>query len=173
MTGLADRIRGYAIVWNTLSAPIEEEGQKTRERIVYRAADFLLSCSINYGHSEDTAFGSIADRSLRMWADSWGVAFEADLPLTPRGLGIRNALQERGREWGVSPLLKFFGRTIESGADGPVATVTRARIEHISITTSPCYPATSAWLASMPENLMTENVARAAFHWGVTAGRAA
>lgn len=167
-----DRLRGYAIVWNALSVPIAEDGREIVETVEYGAASWLRSCVSNYGHAEHLNFASIEEGTLSLWNDAKGVAFQADIPATVRGAGIRNAMRDRSQVWGISPHLTFFGRSVAREGDTLIARVTRCRIEHISLTNSPAYPATCAWLESQPEQSMPSILAATAFGWGIAARRA-
>jgi phage head maturation protease len=167
-----DTARGYAVVWGARSVPIADNGVTFVEMIAQGAATWYGDVSANYGHAAQTGFASTTDKSLRIWADDCGVAFECDIAATLKGVGVRAMLADTGRAWGCSPLLRIYGRESTGVENGfPIERLTRCRIEHISVTDTPCYAATSIWLkSSPPDRLRPEiRVARRRWHLSVLA----
>ena len=166
--GPLDHVRGYCVVFGARSVPIDcpEAGDQFVEIIDRGYISWLASCSANYGHAQHTDFGDIRGGGLDLWTDRHGVAFSAAIPRTVEGGGFRNMIASG--QWGVSPMLSFYGRTASVEEDGTrVVRVTGARIEHISITGSPAYPATACWLASMPAASLPEHARAAARRWNL------
>jgi hypothetical protein len=80
---------------------------------------------------------------------AWCVGFEADLQASLAGAGYR-AMISNGGEWGASPLFQIYGSDVEGEGAERVERVTRCALKHISVTPTPAFPQTSAWLASIP-----------------------
>jgi phage head maturation protease len=164
-----DAIRGYAIVFGARSQPIDDEAANGRpyiETIEHAAAVYWLRshCHLNLAHQPRNAIGNTANETMRVWRDKTGVAFEVDLPRTNEGVGWRQMMASR-HDWGASGSFKWFGRTVDGDGEERIERVTRCRLEHISITETPAYPATAAWLASMPGERMSPHIRASALRW--------
>jgi phage head maturation protease len=139
MTQIPAQVRGYVAMWNAV-AGVGSNGFRTVFRpgsISINHYDITADCS----HLAHTAFASTFDKSLRLFGDALGLAFEADIPLSVQGAAVRNMLNS-GEPWGCSG--SYFVE--EEVLDGDIQTITRGRLLHVAVTATPACRSTSCWL---------------------------
>jgi uncharacterized protein len=88
-------IRGYANVFNEHSSPLDGD-EPLIETIRPGAFQLLRVVEANVDHSAVARIGTTWDRSLRLWQDHHGLAFELDIPSTLSGAGLRNMVAGGG-----------------------------------------------------------------------------
>jgi len=163
-----DSINGYCIVFGARGFPQTHDNVP---HIIEAGAPRWLRSAVtaNYAHHENLVFARGSERTLRLWSDAVGVAFEASIPATPEGAGLRSMLASG--TWGASPLVVFHGRVFRNNGGERVAHVTSCNIEHVSIAADPAFPDTAVWLASStPEQLLPHvRQMRGRWHAGIQA----
>jgi HK97 family phage prohead protease len=81
-------VRGYASVFNEFSVPLDGD-EPLRERI--RPGAFMLlhhPVTANVAHCS-APVATTWNKSLKVWQDGYGLAFELDVEATPEGRGTR------------------------------------------------------------------------------------
>ena len=134
------RIDGYATIFDT---PIVIDSQT--EIISPGAFSMMLSRGAPYAratinHRPATTWASVRDGSLKLWADSTGLAFSAALPGTAEGRSVACAVADG--QIGASVLFRPFGSN--STPTGYV--VEAATLTDVCLTTTPAY-LTATWLS--------------------------
>jgi HK97 family phage prohead protease len=135
---------GYAAVYDVLS----EDLGGHREKIAPGAFADLVGTDVRalLNHDPNEVLGRTKSGTLRLFDEQRGLRFELDLPDSPLGQNVREAVR-RGDVDGAS--FRF-----EVGADqwaGDVRTVTKAKALHdITIATFPAYPSASIELRTRP-----------------------
>jgi HK97 family phage major capsid protein len=137
-------VHGYAAVYDVLS----EDLGGYREKIQAGAFADVLGGDVRalLNHDANQVLGRTKAGTLRLFDEQRGLRFELDLPDSPLGQNVREAVRRRDVD-GAS--FRF-----EVGSDswaGDVRTVTRAKaLTDITIATFPAYPATSIELRTKP-----------------------
>jgi phage head maturation protease len=161
------QIRGYATRFDRLSAPIGHDDEPSFRAIIRQHAFGGLCNQITATilHS-DRRIGGTWDRSLRVWTDATGVAFELDIPCTSDGVALRNMVASANGGGGINSMSIGFNirdSVVSYAEDGlPIHDVSRAEIGHISIVAAGAFPGACCWVAGMP---MSPEIARASAHW--------
>lgn len=142
------RLVGHAAVYN---APSRDLGGFT-ERIAPGAFDEVLAGAPDVvmvlNHDDDQVIARTTAGTLRLRSDERGLAFDADLPDSPLGANVREAVR-RGDITGAS----FRFRVAPEGErwDGEVRTLARiAELLDVSLATRPAYAAARVELRSDP-----------------------
>ena len=168
---ILDRVHGFANVFRETSLAILGEPE-IRARILPGA--FKLDASpitLNVMHAASVHIASTADASLRLWECDYGVAFEATIPATPLGAGLRSAIAS-GATCAMSIGFQIMASERLSSISGlPIYIVSKAALDHISICDSGAFPSARCWLDSMPVEQMQPDLAAVARRWRI--GRAA
>jgi HK97 family phage major capsid protein len=137
-------VHGYAAVYDVLS----EDLGGYREKIASGAFADVLNGDVRalLNHDPNEVLGRTKSGTLRLFDEQKGLRFELDLPDSPLGQNVREAIRRRDVD-GAS--FRF-----EVGTDqwsGDVRTVTRAKaLTDITIATFPAYPAASIELRTKP-----------------------
>lgn len=142
------RLVGYAAVFE---APSNDLGG-FRETIARGAFDEVLATGpdavLTLNHGDDAILARTTSGTLRLRADERGLAFEADLPDSPLGQNVREAVR-RGDITGAS-----FRFTVAPGGErwsGDLRTLTRiGELLDVSLATRPAYSAARVELRSDP-----------------------
>jgi HK97 family phage prohead protease len=149
------------------------DGGSSWERVDRGA--FALSAArpvfLALSHDHGKRYAWTGDRSLRLWQDGHGLAFEAKVAWGDGAPTIVNGIR-RGEFAGVS--VGFAKREIEvvSAGDREVEVVRKAEIDEISLTWAPACPCTAVWLTDDPQDGLSAHVAAARAHWAVGKMRA-
>jgi phage head maturation protease len=137
-------------------------------RLLLDACDHRgLPVYCTFGHEPHMEFADQRDDSLRIWTDSYGVAFEADLTTwgcVSLAQGIRaNNFRECSAHWDSGRWSTFAD---EPGL-GQVETVKKAKLVEISIVPVAACPGTAAWLDDEDPADLPEHVAQLRARWQV------
>lgn len=163
------RLRGYANVFNEVSAPI---GVSTEFRAKILPGAFKLltwPIAMTVMHSSSVQIASTFDQSLKLWQDAVGLAFEAAIPETPLGSGLMSMVASGACGMSIGLEIKDSARV--SGDDMPLHIVSRAEIDHITVCDIGAFKSARCWLNSMPVEQMQPDLAAVARRWRI--GRAA
>lgn len=151
LEGDGNTLRGYAVLYNTDSRTIYEGGRVFTEQIQRGAFDRSLSAAdhdikLYFNHDRHVPLARTRNGSLRLFEDSTGIRFEADLPNTTLG----NDMKELLRVGTLSGEMSFgFSPTKESWSpDKKRHTVLEGRLSEVSIVTDAAYAGTSSELRS-------------------------
>jgi HK97 family phage prohead protease len=158
------RIRGYAAVFDTVY-PID--GGSAWERVAPGA--FRLgarSVFLAFGHDHGRRYAWTADKSLALWQDAHGLAFEALAPSNATGRGLVAGVR-RGefRHASVCFTAREVELVVERGRE--IEVVHRAEISEISLTDAAANPATCVWLDCEDPEELPPHVALASARWSV------
>jgi phage head maturation protease len=156
------RVQGYATVWGQVHHcpnPI---------RLLPNAADFVgLPVFCTFGHAPHMEFADQRDGSLKIWADDYGLAFEA--ALTTWGC-ISLARGIRAGHFREASCCWDHGRwsTFADEAEGNVEEIRKARLVEISVVPAAACPGTGVWLDDEPDDELPEHLRtlRAMWHAG-------
>jgi HK97 family phage prohead protease len=141
---IIDRVCGYGGIYDRWSTPLNNGTQPFREIIrpgAFRMAGAAVQAMVL--HEPRTVFASTTDGTMKVWADSVGLAFQADIPADLRGAGIRDWVA-RGD---LACSIGIDVRLCDWGHDGelPTCAVRVARVHEITLTDDPAYK-TACWL---------------------------
>jgi hypothetical protein len=106
------------------------------------------------------------NRSLRLWLDNHGLAFELDIEASLSGIAVRNMVASGANS--VSIGLKVQEQSITIDAEGHrLHEVTRASIDHIALTgaDAAAYAGACCWIADTPAERMPPRIRAASRHW--------
>jgi hypothetical protein len=140
-------IEGYALIWNECSV-----GMPFVERVQRDSVTMSPRCFFDSHHFENSAFAFARDGSAKVWPDSYGLAFQAELPFTAHGVDVWNGLLQ-GLRLGVSV---SFGDDLRHTLSNGVRDVVAGTVTGISIMRPghACYRGPGVWLAgAKPESL--------------------
>jgi phage head maturation protease len=155
------KIRGYANVFNVLSAPIGDPPV----RAIVRPGAFMLLGTINAACMRGSKqIATTWDKSLRLWQDSYGLAFEWDIQRTPDGAGLRNMVEKGIHSMSIGLLIKA-STAFRDGDGVPCDDVSRADIDHISVVDTGAFPGACCQIAGTPPERMMPEQAAANRHW--------
>lgn len=138
---------GYAAVYG----PLSEDLGGWRERIAPGAFADVLAAESDVrallNHDPNQILGRTKSGTLRLHDEERGLRFELDLPSSPLGETVREAVRRRDLD-GAS----FRFKCGEDAWDGELRTVTKiAALHDITIATVPAYPETSLELRTRPD----------------------
>jgi phage head maturation protease len=159
------QVRGYANVFNVLSAPIGDDDEPSFRAIVrpgaYGGLVNVIPCTVLHGGVQ---IATTWDRSLRLWTNSHGVAFEADITCTPDGRGTLAMVASGFCAMSIGLTIKKS--TIFHDETGqPCHDVSRAEIDHISVVEAAAFPGACCWLSDMPADRMSPRIRNASLRW--------
>jgi phage head maturation protease len=165
-TGPPLRVQGYCTVWNQVHFCPHPHPHPLR--LLPGAADYVgLPVYATFGHAPHMEFADQRDGSLAIWADDYGVAFEAALTTwgcVSLARGVRAGhFREVSCCWNHGRWSVFADE-----AEGNVETVRKAKLIEVSIVPVAACPGTGCWLDDeldddLPEHLRT---LRAMWHAG-------
>lgn len=164
-------VRGYAAVFDSLSDPLDEYGGK-RELIrpdafthVLRNLRASTTCAMHHMDAGGT-IGSVFHRTLRLWADDLGLAFECG-PLAANSKSVwavRSIVREgsRGCSWRGIPAEVAIEKI-----DGESVRVIRRfeHLSHVSPGTCGLYPAAGVWCSHENPYDLPHHLKALALHW--------
>jgi HK97 family phage prohead protease len=161
------QVRGYASVFNIWSSRIVDvDGSRFREKIRPGAFRLLGVIEANVIHSAAARVATTWDRSLRLWQDSHGLAFELDVAATQGGVGLLNMVSGGVNSMSIGLItLAVTDFCDESGFLR--REITRADIDHITFTDAAAYPGTACWLAGTPTAHLRPEIAAASRRWNL------
>ena len=88
---------------------------------------------------------------LDVWSDSTGVWLQVPVPSTPTGCGLYRKIA--AGEWRAMSSLLDVDTAREDVVDGRrLVTITRARLQRVSVVEEGAYPSARCWLASEDEH---------------------
>jgi HK97 family phage prohead protease len=139
------RVAGYAAVFDqTISVDGLQESiapDAFAEMLRYRRP-----CALRYDtHDASPSLARTGDGSLRLWADSYGLAFEARL--NPRLEAVAVSLFDllRHDDMGCSVGLPFFKSQCSIVAGKVARRIIMVRTDHFCATREPAYRGTALW----------------------------
>jgi Escherichia/Staphylococcus phage prohead protease len=148
--GVAKMIRGYAIVFNSLSEPImglfrEKIAPQAMERTINEGIDLRALVD----HDSAKILGRRSAGTLRYESDTHGLRTEIDPPDTTTALDIIQSIQRRdvtGMSFAFRTLKDEWDETTEPY---PTRTVLDMLVREVSIVTFPAYPSTEVAMRSL------------------------
>jgi HK97 family phage prohead protease len=168
ITDIIDRVRGYANPFNELSTPIGSSSDALYRAITLPGAFKNCLHKTIYAdvmHSGNVRVATTWNRSLRIWQDTHGLAFELDVPTTPLGLGLRAMITSGADGCSVGYSILASTTTTEHLDGFPRHVVSHAEIDHLTIIDAGAWAGARCWLASAPPEGMTPDIAAAARRW--------
>ena len=157
-------IRGYAALFNVFSQP----GNRPEPLIVRPGAFDLFGRSIylHYNH-RGADYAGTRERTLRLWQDDIGLAFEADVPGTNAGLSLACAIAA-GQMDQVSAGYGSDRESTMERVDGEwTEIITATNIVEISITDEGGCPGTACWMSSADVDDLPDHVRKLTAKWSV------
>jgi HK97 family phage prohead protease len=146
-------IRGYANVFNEFSTKLDGD-EPLREKIRPGAFQLLRPVvTATVAHCSAPA-ATTWNRSLRLWQDSYGLAFEMDVEATLVGMGLRDlvARDMNAMSFGLINLDSHYFRD----EDGVLCReITRCDLDHVSVVAAGAFPSACCWLSDMPADHMS------------------
>jgi HK97 family phage prohead protease len=156
-------IRGYANVFNEFSTKLDGD-EPLREKIRPGAFQLLRPVvTATVAHCSAPA-ATTWNRSLRLWQDSYGLAFEMDVEATLVGKGLRDlvARDMNAMSFGLINLDSHYFRD----EDGVLCReITRCDLDHVSVVAAGAFPSACCWLSDMPADHMSPKIAAASRRW--------
>jgi hypothetical protein len=152
-----DVLVGYALVWNAMSAPLpSSDGARGEWREVVPRGSVTISprLIVDCHHFFYSGFAFISDNSTRVYENSYGLSFEADLPETATGYDIRKGLAANNGQLGVSVVYDALAHDWTRNADNElIGKVSAATVVAISIMTPGhhLFPEARCWLGRRGE----------------------
>lgn len=140
-------IHGFAATYG----PLSEDLGGFRERIAPGAFRDVLAADADVrallNHDPSALLGRTRSGTLRLRDEERGLRFELDLPDSPLGANVREAVKRRDLD-GAS----FRFKCAEDAWDGETRTIRRvAELHDVSLATTPAYPSASVELRTRPE----------------------
>ncbi len=168
-------ICGYAAIYDSMSIPLAEYGGK-RELIrpgafahVLRNLRASTTCTMHHMDAGGT-IGSIFHRTLRLWADPYGLAFECG-PLAANSKNVwavRSIVrgEVRGCSWRAVP-----AEVATEKIEGESVQVIRRfqHLSHVSPGTDGMYPAAGTWCSHENPYDLPHHVKVLSLHWQANA----
>lgn len=164
-------VQGYAAIFNSLSVPLDDhDGQ--RELIRPGAFDYILrnlrastTCTLHHLGAGGT-IGSIFDRTLQLWSDDFGLAFECG----PLAVNRKNVWAVRSIMTGAARGCSWRGIPAEVAIekiDGESVRVISKfqHLSHISPLVGGFYPATATWCSHEHLDGLPDRLKRLSLHW--------
>jgi HK97 family phage prohead protease len=143
-------VRGYAALYNTLS----EDLGGYREQLATGAFAPVVNDDVRalLNHSPNEVLGRTKSGTLRLFDEERGLRFELDLPSSPVGENVREAVR-RGDLDGAS----FRFEVGEEDWAGEVRTIKTVKaLRDVTLATYPAYPEASIELRTRPEPTNTK-----------------
>lgn len=143
------QIRGYAVVFNTLSADLGGFRELITPEAVDRTLRDRLDVRALVDHDASKVLGRTAAGTLRLAKDERGLRVEIDPPDTTAGRDVV-ALMQRGDVTGMSfafSVVRPNGERFERRDGQPVRIISDMAIQDVSIVTFPAYSAADAQIA--------------------------
>ncbi|HXH89704.1 MAG TPA: HK97 family phage prohead protease [Gaiellaceae bacterium] len=139
-------IHGFAATYG----PLSEDLGGFKEKIAPGAFAEVLSQQADVrallNHDPSALLGRTKSGTLRLHDEERGLRFELDLPDSPLGANVREAVRRKDLD-GAS----FRFRCAEDQWEGEVRTITRvAELHDVSLATTPAYPSASIELRTRP-----------------------
>ncbi len=164
-------VRGYCAPFDSLSIPLDDNDGK-RELVRPKAFDYVLrnlrastTCTLHHMDAGGT-IGSIFDRTLRLWADDFGLAFECG-PLVANSKNVwavRSIVSggARGCSWRAVP-----AEVATEMIEGESVQVIRRfeHLSHVSPGTCGMYPAAGTWCSHENPYDLPHHLKVLALHW--------
>jgi HK97 family phage prohead protease len=165
-TGPPVRVEGYASIFNV----VYQYGA-----VWHRISPGAFDCSryepfVAFMHDRSHRLAWTRNKTLRLWQDSHGLAFQFDLPTDHAGLSLALGIRAgnfRGVSFGSPPDgIRDFTTSVEAGRT--IRIFEKMRIDEVSIVADPANFETCCWLdCEEPEDLPPHiRDARAKWHAG-------
>jgi Caudovirus prohead serine protease len=138
---------GYCIIWGEESGNLSVPGETPcYDRIAPRSISIAATARANFHHFRQTAFASIANKTLELDQDNIGIWFQAEIPNDAPGYDLRNGLAG-GRWLAISPELEGITKHLDPCSGAHV--ITRASLTGFAVVQrgSALFAGTRAWLA--------------------------
>jgi uncharacterized protein len=157
------KIQGYASVYG-----VAYEIGDNLERIAPGAFNLghYETCAL-FAHEHNWRIGWTRDRSLQLWQDSYGLAFQLDVPSTHSGLGLMDGIR-RGHFRGCSfhnadDRAVAFDVVNEGGRE--IHVIRRINVDEISICPAGRNPEASCWLNVEHPEYLAPHARHARVQW--------
>lgn len=139
-------IAGYAVVYNSLSVPMQDKrGREFRERIAPGAFNDHINSGTDvralWNHNSDYPLGRTTNGTLRLAEDEHGLRVEIDPPATSWGNDAVEAIRS-GVVGGMSFTFTVQDDRWTKDEGGDVRTLVKSKLHEVSPVTFPAYPAT-------------------------------
>lgn len=143
------RVRGYASVFDRTYGRTGDMVRIAPGAFADLTDSGIYAC---YGHDPEHRFASVGAGTLRIWQDSYGLAFDFEVPSSWGGIWLASRIRA-GEFREASMMLETLEsrRVVENSRD--VEVVTRGSIREISITAAGANPWTCVWLDDEGEDL--------------------
>jgi phage head maturation protease len=163
-------VRGYTAIFDQPSVPLDRNGGR-RELVRRGAFDKILEASprkltcVAY-HLDGPGFASIGEGNLKIWADNFGLAFQAGpLRATPINRSIVSAIvsgRVRTCSWLAAP-----ASTGDEEINGESIRVIRSfeSVDHIGPVDEAAYPATACWCSHENPAFLPWQAQQVIAHW--------
>lgn len=153
------KLTGYAIVWNTLSAPLLKDGLAFRERILPGAfaKDIAGGRDVRalVDHDRGKVLGRMGAGTLSLSSDEHGLRFE----IVPPATSYANDIVESVRRGDVTGMSFGFGdarATYQFEGGERIRSITQASLGEISIVSFPAYDSGLVTLRELPSDTLAE-----------------
>lgn len=123
--------------------------------------------TLMWGDHAGAVLSRTADRSLRVFNSRDGLFFSASFDWShPSAIWMARTL--RSENWGVSVQFAYGWEAVEWEENGERhRDIRKAEIEHVSIVHNPAYASTAVWLADLPIEDTSPDLARIMSRWEV------
>jgi len=155
-------IRGYGAVFNRIVRTVEVPAFVVTKNTFSLAGRSVGFC---FDHEESRRYAATNNRSMSVWNDAWGLAFECEV----KDEGLIN-LVRRGDCIEASCYYHPISHRDGTFNGEPVKFFDRATVSEISVVSRGGCPDTAIWLADTPDKDMTEHQRFSSRMWGM--GRA-
>ena len=137
-------VHGYAALYNTLSEDLGGYREKLAPGAFKAVVDSDVRALLN--HSANEVLGRTKSGTLRLFDEERGLRFELDLPDSPLGQNVREAVRRRDLD-GASFRFEVGD---EEWQDDVRTIVTVKALRDVTLATYPAYPAASVELRTRP-----------------------
>ncbi|OJT97730.1 MAG: hypothetical protein BGN83_19780 [Rhizobium sp. 63-7] len=150
-------IRGYGAIFNRIVRTAEVSAFVVTKNTFSLAGRSVGFC---FDHEESRRYAATNNRSMSVWHDAWGLAFECEV----KDEGLIN-LVRRGECIEASCYYHPISHRDGTFNGEPVKFFDRATVSEISVVSRGGCPDTAIWLAETPENDMTDHQRFSARMW--------
>src|SRR5262245_55155060 len=139
--GMKTKLRGHAIVFDSLSEPLMFFREKISPEAVDRTFTEAIDVRALVDHDPAKILGRLTARTLTMQKDKRGLLVEIDPPDTTYSRDVIESVR-RGDITGMSFAFRGLKDQWDETTDPPTRTVLDMRVHEVSVVTFPAYPAT-------------------------------
>jgi phage head maturation protease len=159
------QIRGRACPFNEWSAPLNDDGEPFIEIIrrgAFRLWNRVIPCTVE--HEPGILVGTSWNKSLRVWADPYGLAIEMDVPCSQEGLGLLAMVASGVNSMSIG--LETLKARDFRGDDGVLRReVTSADVDHVTLCHEGAYRGAVCWRSDTPGDRMPPQIRTASLRW--------